>query len=582
MAYAAGKTYAKSISAAKEASIKQTAAEKQSTGKTAKTSESEGKVHFDRKGRTFSEAQETGIKTMEILSKALGTEFYVFESYEKDGKRLYRDENGKEKAAPNGFYDPRTGSIHIDLNAGSGGRGTVLFTLSHELTHFIRQWSPTKFDALAEAVMNYVYEKKNVNVKELIQAQQAKAQQQGQNLTEDEAYEEVIADSMETILRDGNVLNELMEEVRKKDATLWEKIKQWFSDLAEHIRRTLDAYKGYDPDSYEGRAVASMEKYLEALEGFYADALSTAGENFRAAPKNEKSTAQEDGVKYSLNKNAKGELKKALYDTSYRNEVLLRDETPAIMLAQKGVKNLPMVMNASHIRENVFSESEAKKLGLRVGKGINYHGLGDTQFLKIIDGLDNVREAYRGTKNASDPSRRENYFLLVSEFTDQNGDTINVPVYINEHAQRNRVFIDVNKISTVFGRENFREYIKRQISEKNLVRIKNRSIPSSERSAPIADGYRKDTSKDSIRNPGGNVKEKFSLRDTVQEKAVKSLQTENDRLKEDVTRLKDLVKLQGKLTYRKLFSESYIVDTARSLKKLADAKSYKNKQTDRE
>lgn len=36
----------------------------------------------------------------------------------------------------------------------------------------------------------------------------------------------------------------------------------------------------------------------------------------------------------------------------------------------------------------------------------------------------------------------------------------------------NRVFIDVNKISTVFGRDAFQDYINRQIQNGDLVRKK--------------------------------------------------------------------------------------------------------------
>lgn len=206
----------------------------------------------------------------------------------------------------------------------------------------------------------------------------------------------------------------------------------------------------------------------------------------------------ESGIKYSLAKDASVELHKALYDKTYESEVLLRDETPAIMLAQKGVKNLPMAMNASHIRENIFTEEEAKELGLRVDKYINYHGLGEEFFLQVIDGLDDVKLAYRGTKNAENSPRRENYFLLISQFKDSNGDTVNVPVYINEHALFNRVFVDVNKISTVFGRKNFEEYIKNQVKKGNLVRIKNRSNQTSESPTPIVGHYEEDASKNII------------------------------------------------------------------------------------
>ena len=125
----------------------------------------------------------------------------------------------------------------------------------------------------------------------------------------------------------------------------------------------------------------------------------------------------------------------------------------------------------------------------------HYHALGEDFFLKVIDGLDDVDLAYRGTKKAKQSERRENYFLLVSKIKDANGNTVNVPVFINEHANENRTYIDVNKISTVFGRENFEDYIKRQIRDNNLVRIKNKSTKTSESNALIAEDYGEGASK---------------------------------------------------------------------------------------
>lgn len=220
----------------------------------------------------------------------------------------------------------------------------------------------------------------------------------------------------------------------------------------------------------------------------------------------------EGDVKYSLSANAKSDVHSALVDKNYVGEVKLTDTSPSILLSQKGVRNLPMVMNASHIRENVFTEAEAKAKGLRVSKNINYHGLGEDLFLKVIDDLDNVREAYRGTKNADDPERRENYFLLISQQTDKDGNVINVPVFINEKGVYNRVFIDTNKIATVFGRSELREYIKQQIAKGNLVRIKNKSTQASESTSPIKADYGMGASStENVARLPKNVKGKFSL-----------------------------------------------------------------------
>ena len=115
-------------------------------------------------------------------------------------------------------------------------------------------------------------------------------------------------------------------------------------------------------------------------------------------------------VSYSFRESARTDVEKALNDKNYTEDVYLTESSSSIIASQKGVRNLPMLMKASHIRENVYTEQEAKNLGLKVDEHTHYHGLGKDLFLKIIDGLDDVKLAYRGTKNASDSSGRENYF----------------------------------------------------------------------------------------------------------------------------------------------------------------------------
>ena len=244
--------------------------------------ESVGKVHFDRQGRTFDQTREVSLKTMEQLSKALGVEFYVYESYRNDaGHLVYKDADGNEVHAPNGYYDRKDGSIHIDLNAGVDGKGTMLFTIAHELTHFINQWSPAKFKVLADFLVEQ-YGENGVSVNKLVDAQLAKAERNGREMSWEEAYEEVVADSMEAMLADGNVV-QMMAELKQQDQTLWQKICDWFKDLVADLKAVVDAYKGVKPDSYEGKMVAQMQDVIVIMESVYADALADASENYQAA-----------------------------------------------------------------------------------------------------------------------------------------------------------------------------------------------------------------------------------------------------------------------------------------------------------
>ena len=148
------------------------------------------------------------------------------------------------------------------------------------------------------------------------------------------------------------------------------------------------------------------------------------------------------------------------------------------MLGRRGVKNLPMLMKASHIRENILTKQEAADLGLNTSSRINYHGLGEELFKKVIESLDDIDVAYRGTPRANDPSRRENSFLLLSSVKDGDGNTIVVPVYINEMGSYNRVFMQTNRIASVYGKSGLSDYIKREVAKGNLVRIKKEAPPT--------------------------------------------------------------------------------------------------------
>lgn len=262
-------------------------------------------------------------------------------------------------------------------------------------------------------------------------------------------------------------------------------------------------------------------------------------------------------IRYSLSANAAEEIKKALADKNYSSEIKLTDTTPTIMLGHNGVKNLPLMMRATHLRENILTREQAKAKGLPTNPGINYHGLGEPLFLDVIADLDNVKEAYRGTQKSPNSDRRENYFLLISEKIDASGNTINIPVFINETAKYNNVFMDVNKAATVFGREQLRKYINRKLADGSLVRIKRRSIQSSEVSSPIEPHYRKNASSidnsvsqnDSVVNTQSmqdvekdSSDERHSLVKSAQSE-LKALQKENEKLKQDVDDLKQELQL---------------------------------------
>lgn len=246
-------------------------------------------------------------------------------------------------------------------------------------------------------------------------------------------------------------------------------------------------------------------------------------------------TKRGGSAKYSIREDAPAEIHKAVTDKKYQGDIWLTDTTPSIMLGRRGVKNLPMLMKASHIRENILTKQEAAKLGLDTGKGINYHGLGEKVFKKVIDSLDDISVGYRGTPKAKDPSRRENSFLLISTVKDGGGNTIVVPVYINEMGDYNRVFMQTNKIASVYGKSGLSEYIKREVANGNLVRIKKRSPANSESSAPIAVDYNGVTSQAKAANKSAMASGNTSIRSSSENSNTKIKKSERDTVADNKT-----------------------------------------------
>ena len=238
--------------------------------KNVKKTTKKGKVHYEGGvlAKSLTKRQSTSLKGLETIADAIGVDIYLFESEV--------GENGKRKGA-NGWYDPKDGSIHIDLYAGQSGEGTILFTAAHELTHFIREWSPAKFKVFADFLLEQ-YGQKGISVDALVRNQIAKAKRNGRDIDFDTAYEEVIADSCEAMLADGEVIQKLAE-LKAKDKDLWEKIKSFIADLVAKIKA---AYKGLSPDSIEGRYVAEMLEVAERLKALWTDALADASDNYAA------------------------------------------------------------------------------------------------------------------------------------------------------------------------------------------------------------------------------------------------------------------------------------------------------------
>ncbi|MBQ5642301.1 MAG: hypothetical protein IIV13_00895 [Bacteroidaceae bacterium] len=533
-----------------------------------------GKVHFDGDRSKLNATQLAGLDAMELLAKGLGIQFYVFESdYNADGDRV-----GKS-----GWYDPKDGSIHIDLYAGNDGKGTILFTVAHELTHYIHQWSPAKFKILANYLIKQ-YGEKGVSVNELIDDQITKAALDNRTIDRDEAFEEMVADSMESMLTSGNVL-QMMADVKAQDRTLWEKIRDWFKDFAEKLKKIINAYSDVEPDSVEGRLVADMQDVTVILEALYGDALLDAAENFDTEA--QKNTAG-SGVKYlgRNNKKIPSNQQSAKVGRPVKQGGSNSTHKKMSSAAAAGILGIPNIADATESVKDAIAvlgtfyhsvDSKTSVMGFK--KPITGSNLaGSLVAAGVLSRKGNGASAYR--KDGEHELRVSNHSAHASNFK---GAGEHLSIVLRSDKAINRFLSGANNvIEVVFYKETLDKDSKML---KSLIKDIAQFIVSGEyhdtagASAYLYSGteiFQKTASdrmnvdqlqRDSITQ---------SARDPAQQKIQKALEQENAQLKEDVSRLEELLKLQRTVTGGTKFTKTSVEAAARMLKKHANVKRMAN------
>ena len=266
-AYGLGQSDRRSIAEQEQAEVQKKKAAASKKERVAR--EKRGTVTFEKGVQAVTERQKVSVAALEKVAEVLGVDFHLFESEaDAEGRRV----------GANGWYEDS--SIYLDIHAGVKGEDTILFTAAHELTHFIREWSPAKFKTFADFLFAE-YGKKGVSVDALIERQIKKAKETGRSISYGTAYEEVVADSCETMLADGRAVEKLAR-LKAQDKSLWEKIRDFIRELAAKIRAV---YEGLSPDSPEGRYVAQMKDAADRLQDMFTEALADAGEAYRTAGK---------------------------------------------------------------------------------------------------------------------------------------------------------------------------------------------------------------------------------------------------------------------------------------------------------
>jgi hypothetical protein len=269
-------------------------------------------VAFDKAGIELTEKQGAGVEVAKILHKlGLGTNFEFFASKEsdtltvKDKKtgevkkaRVFINDAGLEEAAPAGVYRKSDGTIRIDLNA-YNGRELTLNALAHELTHFIQQWSDKKYKVLVDFLMK-TYESTDMTMHQRVLAEQARLKDiRGEDISYNEAYDEVVAKAMMKMFNDGKLV-ERLTELKAQDKDLAHKLWEGFKKI---LAKFLSIYDSNDVLYKDSDDLVGMKDAFEQLQNMFAEALVEASENYQSSLIAKEAGLDimpvEDGVQYS-------------------------------------------------------------------------------------------------------------------------------------------------------------------------------------------------------------------------------------------------------------------------------------------
>ncbi|MBQ7655505.1 MAG: hypothetical protein IJS41_03250, partial [Clostridia bacterium] len=199
------------------------------------------------------------LKLLDAVGKEYGLQFRMHDSLEHGA---------------NGKYEAGTNIVHLALDAEAGA---ITKAASHEGFHFIKQFSPE----MAKQITDFVVKKLNsaagydlgARVQEVMRQYRDHA---GQQLTEEAAIEEIVADSMLDVIGTEENMKSLFRERRSAA----EKIAAWISDTYNRFKEILNRLAKTSP---EVNALKDDVDYIGRIRDMYRQAMEKAAEAWRQA-----------------------------------------------------------------------------------------------------------------------------------------------------------------------------------------------------------------------------------------------------------------------------------------------------------
>ena len=288
-----------------------------------KIADKDGNLAADEKSLT--DIQRASVEGLKLLAELSPLNFHIFQS-EKDGKTFtYVKKNG-QKTHANGWYRVGTNDIYIDLNAGSLGQGVMMETAAHEISHFIKEYSPEKWNDIAKYIMDEYVSKYGDKVDVLLMRKialvkaRADSKSKTQQQIEDEAFEELVCDSLSRMLIDGTVV-EAMANIKQKNKSVWNTIKKAVQKLLDKWSAVINQYKDRTADAEEAIYFSETSKSFKKLQEMLAEAFVDASDTYSKVGSLE-DAQKNQGLKDSSRSKRDLEFRKKSYYNEFNSKAM--------------------------------------------------------------------------------------------------------------------------------------------------------------------------------------------------------------------------------------------------------------------
>lgn len=358
------------------------------------------KEHHEVKQGSFNATAIENVK----LNRKQNAVVRIFKALASRGVNVVIENSTAEQRAnnfENGWYDPETNTVHIDLNAGiieakKIVKDTMINTMSHELLHWAKFKSPELYEALKDMVLDAM-DKSNYDSHIRIKSEMDRLLEKEayKNLSKEElmdvAIEEIVARACEGNLAKSELMTEIINDLSARGEGLVEKFTEAIHEAVKTVKDFLGILDEY-ADNLSEEAQTMQEVLGQDLDAFvkaYDNLVKSALETNQALADDNKTIKKSD-VKYSPRDFGLEDFNKdSLNNIKMRGGIIIDNETELNSHITKAL--------TSNKKENLYlgaiSENTKAKIEQELGIAI-FKKLGQYTYSISYDDIRHISKHY--------------------------------------------------------------------------------------------------------------------------------------------------------------------------------------------